>query len=234
MSKRSAFHDYYARLNNSTSLSGYPIIQKSAAASSTYEFKGEKIEYAIVVRADINGYSNWSKDRSIADRVQLLNEFFTHLVPGLDDNGGIYFRDEGDCMVAIFSPYFVSDLKYKNIVDFCMHAVGRRYGAAKLSAKCTIASGNVAFFQKAHEVGTDDWSAEGQPFVDAARFEAAVESKPRICFFADDYNKNFDQGVSKAPPGGVYFWNILNESLQIQGLGLIGGWQNVVYLEHLG
>lgn len=59
------------------------IIEKAAVGSSRYEYKGEAVAYSVVVRVDLNGYSKWAIDKSIADRVNLLNDFFRKLYPCL-------------------------------------------------------------------------------------------------------------------------------------------------------
>lgn len=236
MSKKSAFYNYYSRSKDSSGLfKAESLLEKLAKANADalYSFKGENLGPAAIVRADLNGYSTWAKEKPITDRVKLLDHFFTHLSSKLESNKGIYFRDEGDCMVVVFSNYFYPEVKSGNIVSFCMDAVSQKYGTAQLEAKCTVSLGDIAIFQKSHEVGSDDWSAEGEPFVRASRLESAVESKQRIYFFNSDYKEFFDSGVKKPSiPGSSISWLINHGSLQISGLGLAGGWEDITYLDY--
>jgi class 3 adenylate cyclase len=225
-SRRAQFHDYYA------GRSAAVLLAKSASAANRYAFRGAAVAHAVVVRADLNGYSDWSRDRPIGERVTLLNDFFAVAVPALERNCGIYFRDEGDCVVAIFSDYFGLACTYESVATFCQAISSQQYGKNRLTAKCVVACGNVAFFQKGNEVGTDDWSAEGEPFVRAARLEAAIERKARIYYFAHEYDRHFASGTNYAKPGDKYYWTVNRESLQVQGLGLAGGWVDTVNFEH--
>jgi hypothetical protein len=183
----------------------------------------------------LNGYSDWVRGKSASARVSLLDQFFSTIIPALGTAGGIFFRDEGDCIVALFSDYFKIGATVQSIMGFCKSAASGAYGtsAESLSAKVTVTWGQLAYFQKAHESGTEDWSAEGQPFVRSARLEQSIESKPQIVFYADDYDRLFAQSASIAPPGGIYYWEIQRRSLQVPGLGLVGGWADVVSMEYV-
>lgn len=246
MSKRKVFHDFYTRdsatrqrlLNEAaaqraTTLSG--LLQRSltAAAADKYAFHGNAQVSAAVVRADLNGYTKWSADKSIQQRVALLDEFFSFVVKELDRFGGVYFRDEGDCVVAVFAPYFDSSYTAKKTKDFCKQVVQRRFGGGEVSAKCVVAFGDIAIYQKAHEVGTDDWSAEGQPFVQAARLEQAVPSRPTVFYFEDEYQLHHQINPDLVS-GSQALWMHNTESYQVPGLALAGGWAQVHALDFEG
>ncbi|HKO53564.1 MAG TPA: hypothetical protein VJV79_37905 [Polyangiaceae bacterium] len=211
------------------------LTEKTASSASQYAFHGPDVVAACVVRVDLNGYSKWALERPIAARVALLNEYFTRVVPLVEQNRGIFFRDEGDCVVALFSQYFTPGLTYEEVLRFARTAVANRYGADAFSAKAVIAKGDdVAIFQKFHEQNTPDWSAEGQPFVTAARIEAAIDSGPRVCIPEAEYDQHFASSTPSPASGERYFWRLKRESLQIAGLGAKpNGWVPVVYLEHL-
>ncbi|AHZ85171.1 hypothetical protein Bb109J_c2481 [Bdellovibrio bacteriovorus] len=238
MSRRQRFHDFYARKSNVT---GYDVSHPPAtsargllteAAASKYEYRGDKIADAVVVRADLNGYSKWAADKSIAERVALLSEFFTAVVGDLDSSGGIYFRDEGDCVVGLFSNYFDTNFSYAQAEPFCRKVVGRTYGVAKLTAKCCVAMGKIAIYQKAHEIGTDDWSAEGQPFVHAARLEQSVPSKPAIYYFENEFQPTVLSTINFVGSGSKYNWLHETENMQVPGLGFDGGWTKIRVIDH--
>ena len=91
----------------------------------------------------------------------------------------------------------------------------------------------MAFFQKAHEVGSSDWSSEGHAFVKTARLEQAIDSKPRIYYFADEYDAHFKTVGSFAASGEPCFWEIKKEPKQVSGLGHSSGWVDLVYKEHI-
>ena len=162
----------------------------AAAATSRYLFRGNRLSAGVVVRIDLNEYSGWVQSRTISDRVELLDDFFTKVVGYLDKYHGIYFRDEGDCIVSLFSSYFenLRDSPYRCARQFCESVVSGCYGIDGLTAKAIVAAGKIAIYQKSHEVDTQDWSAEGEPFVSAARLEQAVNSTQSIYYFADACN----------------------------------------------
>lgn len=253
MSRRQKFHDFYAG-NQHRSLSGYDYpaptptsaktllnggfptdLTRAAVASEKYRYKGDQIVNAIVVRADLNNYSKWAADKPMPSRVKLLSEFFTEVVKDLDVYGGIYFRDEGDCVVGVFSKYFSNSVSNKDIQPFCKAVVGKTYGAAKLSAKCCVAIGQIAIYQKAHEAGSDDWSAEGQPFVNAARLEHSVPSKPAVFYFNHEFKPAIEQTINYRTTGapGRYFWEHETQAMQVAGLGFEGGWTDIRVIEHI-
>lgn len=152
----------------------------------------------------------------------------------LDASGGIYFRDEGDCIVALFSDYFQAGATHDSVEKFCMRACANLYGDAQLSAKAVVATGDVAYFQKAHEVGSEDWSAEGGAFVKAVRLEAAADSKRQINFFRDDYDKYFSKtNIIDASSGGIAKWYPEHEKRQVPGLGFDGGWTDITVLKYI-
>lgn len=251
MSRRQKFHDFYAG-KRAASVTGYdlsppaatsargllsnsPLAEsvRSSAASQKYKYRGDRIADAIVVRADLNGYSKWAADKPIASRVALLSEFFTEVVRDLDLCDGIYFRDEGDCVVGIFSNYFSLGFSNTQAEPFCKMVVGKAYGAAKLTAKCCVALGKIAIYQKAHEVGSDDWSAEGQPFVNAARLEHSVPSKAAIFYFEDEFKSTILPTINFVGSGGRYHWLHETENMRVAGLGLDGGWAKIRVVDHI-
>ena len=223
-SRRSRIQEFYSAPREQRGL----YLEKAAAAHDQFSFAGAMVVDAAVVRTDLNGYSDWSRDKRIDQRVALLDEFFSFLVPKLRFYSGVFFRDEGDCLVSLFTRYFGESPTLDGIEAFCMEATRQRYGC-ELSAKTTVARGKVAIFQKAHEVGTEDWSAEGDAFVRAARLEQAVQSKQEITFFADEYDWDFS-ATNIAKPGAPSRWTPCRESIQVPGLALSGGWSEVVIL----
>ena len=201
---------------------------KEAAAVDRYLFQGACISDGVIVRVDLNGYSNWTQDRPVIERVALLNNFFTKVIEYLRKYEGIYFRDEGDCIVAIFSPYF--DLLDSAPLDFalcqkvnafCKEVVRNQYGSDGLTAKAIVVAGEIAIYQKSNERVTGDWSAEGDLFVRAIRLEQAVESKQAIYYFADEYNDLFGRYTRWATMGEGDYWKVNNKMEQVQGLGRV-------------
>jgi hypothetical protein len=216
------------------------LLEKSASAAGEYSFHGSAVTSTAVVRLDLNGYSSSVRDRDIAVRAAILDDFFSKTMPKLADAKGIFFRDEGDCIVCLFSDYFGAGATPASVLDFCKHVVSDRYGAGVLgdeylTAKASVAYGSIAYFQKAHEAGSDDWSAEGEPFVRAARIEQAIESTRQIVLYAAEYDAVFAPANARSfvPPGTVYYWEFKRRNLQIPGLQLAGGWADVVSLEHI-
>lgn len=209
-----------SRRQNISSYYGQGLVE---ATAQHYEFRGAGLFDGVVVRVDLNGYSDWTRYHGISDRVELLSDFFTKVVAYLDKYGGIYFRDEGDCIVSLFSSYFELD-PYAQVENFCKEVVSDYYGVDGLTAKAIVAAGEIAIYQKVHEVDTGDWSAEGEPFVRAVRLEQAVESKQHIYYFADEYKNLFSQYTICAAAGEKYCWEFDHKSEQVQGLGLPGGW----------
>ena len=226
--RRDSVHDYYR------SVPGGGLLLEKAAASSLFAYHGPALEYSTVTRSDLNGYSNWARDRSPADRALMLDAFFSAVVPAIERAGGVFFRDEGDCIVALFSDYFARGASYHKVRLYCQEVTRQRYGSAQLAAKTCVACGNVAIFQKRHEVASGDWSAEGEPFVRAARLEAAIDSKQHFVFYEDDYRKHFAAVTTWAAPGTKAPWNYYNENVQVAGLGAVGGWTTVDRFEYEG
>ena len=201
------------------------LIKEAAAAAATekrYQFRGPDLSDGVVVRVDLNGYSDRTQGRSIGYRVKLLNNFFTKVLEYLDECKGIYFRDEGDCVVSIFSTYFGLAEPYASVEDFCKKVVSGYYGIDGLTAKAIVATGKIAIYQKSHEVGTGDWSAEGEPFVKAVRLEQTVESKQQIYYFSDEYRELFSQYTRLANTRGTYYWQLERRNAQVQGMRLPG------------
>lgn len=226
--RRESIHNFYRASEFSGGLldRAAPLI-----TTSSFPYSGPAIADSAVARIDLNGYSDWSRDRTAVDRALLLDDFFSYAVPELDRHGGVFFRDEGDCVVALFSTYFNPGLTTDRIERFCMRVASQTYGTANLTASASLAFGNVAFFQKRHEMGTDDWSAEGEPFVTAARIEAALTRITQVVMLASDYRARFAYSTNRVPIGATRapFWNIGDpEPMQIPGLGLAGGWTDVV------
>lgn len=175
--RRSRIHEFYSPRYELRSLQERAAAA-AAAATGRYGFHGASLVNAVVVRTDLNGFSAWARDKPAAVRATVLDNFFTRLIPTLTAAGGVYFRDEGDCIVSLFSDYF-GDWSYQAAEAFCLTAGTLEYGAPRLSAKSVVVCGTIAIYQKAHEVGSDDWSAEGDPFVRAARLETAISSNNR-------------------------------------------------------
>lgn len=224
-SRRQSLFSYYGR-------DRIPLIQ-AAAAEQRYRFQGPGLFDGVVARVDLNEYSAWTRDHEISDRVKLLNDFFTKVVNCLYKYGGIYFRDEGDCIVSIFSSYFGLTNPYAPVEEFCKEVVSGSYGVDQLTAKAIVAAGEIAFYQKAHEVETGDWSAEGEPFVRAVRMEQAVESKQQIYYFADEYDTLFKKYIKTATVGTKYYWKLDYKNTQVQGLGIPGGWVELAINEYI-
>lgn len=208
-------------------------MEKAAASSAgRFAFHGPALAEAVIVRTDLNGFSAWARDKQAPARAALLDDFFSRVIPALGVAGGVYFRDEGDCIVSLFSNYFGGGWTYGTAEAFCMSAAAGEYGIAKLSVKSVVACGQIAIYQKSHEIGSEDWSAEGDPFVRAGRLETAVPSKRQITYFADEYRAHFSTtNISAAGQPAARLWNVSSESMQIQGLGAAGGWHDVVVLE---
>lgn len=221
-SRRQQIVEHYLRQANRSL-----VAKRAATATARQEYHGEAVIHAVVVRADLNGYSKWARSQPVAGRVAVLDNFFSSVVVALDEAGGIYFRDEGDCVVALFSDYFGTNASYDSIRNYCQTITRASYGAPNLTAKTVVCVGETAIFQKSHEVGTEDWSAEGEVFVRAARLEQAVDSKQTIYFFKDEYNGWFAAHVPLAPAGQSAFWLVDYEAKQVPGLGNAGGWTDL-------
>lgn len=227
-SRRQQIGNYYGHRGTLASRALASVL----APTSDYSFRGDRVEVAIVVRVDINGYSSWARERPIPQRAVLLDDFFTQLVPMAESLGGVYFRDEGDCLICLFSPYF-GLYDSQRALQFCKGAAVGRFGPDRLTAKVSVAASDAVFFQKAHEVGTDDWSVEGDAFVRASRLEQAIPSKPRVYIFATEYERLFAPRAPTVPLGQKYYWSVEYENLQVPGLSLPGAWTQVVCLEHI-
>ena len=225
-SRRRQFLEHYLERSPSSDQ-----IKKSAASSDLSLFHGEGTAASVVARTDLNGYSKWSREKSIADRVELLDEFFSVVAKEIYKHNAVYYRDEGDCVVTIFSDYFGNG-SVANILAFCKAVTNKYYSKGEITAKTTVGFGDLAFFQKTHEVASGDWSAEGEPFVVAARLENAVDSAQRIYFEEATYDAVFSNIGPVANKGQYYYWGTERESIQVPGLGLPGGWMRVAYLEY--
>ncbi len=212
------------------------LLKEAAAAAATekrYQFRGSDLSDGVVVRVDLNGYSDRTQDRPIGYRVSLLNNFFTKVLEYLDEYNGIYLRDEGDCIVSLFSSYFGVMDPYSQVENFCKKVVSKYYGVDQLTAKAIVAAGEIAIYQKSHEVRTGDWSAEGEPFVRAVRLEQAVESNQHIYYFADEYRELFSRYTVSANMGEKYYWILGYRNEQVQGLRLSGGWVKLAINEYI-
>lgn len=206
------------------------LLTEGIVGSANIPFRGPGIHYTVVTRTDLNGYSTWARDKTAAQRAAALDAFFSAVVPNIDRWGGVYFRDEGDCILALFSDYFQRNASFATIREYALTVSGRVYGPARLSAKTTIVGGDVAYFQKRHEEASGDWSAEGEPFVRAARLEAAITSVAQVVLYAEEYDADFAPVAIYAGPGQRGPWNLERESLQVSGVGAAGGWQDIVRL----
>lgn len=241
MSKRSNFYKFYKNkqlrsgLFASLGVAGLtPPTLLDLQTPEQYKFKGEQTVASAVVRVDLNGYSQWAKDKTLAHRRDLLSHFFSDTVVALDNCGGVYLRDEGDCLVALFSSYFTGTFDPQSIKSFCSRAVSNTYGRDNLSAKATVAIGSIAIYQKAHESTDDEWSAEGEPFVRVSRLEnSIISSKACVYYFEEDYDNHFRALETYVAPGQIYHWEMNSENLQIPGLNLPSGWAKIVTLEYL-
>lgn len=204
---------------------------RMSAADQNYSYRGESVQSGAVVRIDLNGYSDWANNRPIEQRVNLLRDFFSKVVDSLYKHDGIYFRDEGDCIVALFSSYFEIGIRspYESAHKFCREVVRSAVdNSDELKAKAIVATGDIAFYQKLHEIQSGDWSAEGEPFVNAVRVEQAVESKSQVYYFADEYDDLFKRFASD-----VHCWKVEEgENRQIQGLRKQGGWVKLTTEEY--
>lgn len=227
--RREAVHQFYRSVPG-----GASFLEKSAANSVSFPFRGPSLSNAIVTRTDLNGYSTWARDKSAAQRAVLLDAFFSAVVPMIYTAGGVFFRDEGDCIVALFTDYF-GPVSIDRVEAFSILATQLKYGAEGHTAKTTIATGPVAIFQKRHEAPTGDWSAEGDPFVRTARLEAAITTSARqILMTAADFDAHFRSTANNTPAGGTALWYPTREKMQVQGLGAVGGWIDVVRYEYRG
>ncbi len=206
-------------------------ILEKAAASAEYSFHGAELAFGIVVRTDLNGYSDWARDQDVSERAAVLDDFFSRTIPHLAKAGGVFFRDEGDCIISLFSDYFRAGATFNSAEAYCLRITSQEYGLPKLSAKSCIACGEIAIYQKAHETGSDDWSAEGDPFVRAARLEQALTSKRQVAYFADEYNAYFSATNFPMTGENPGRWLVKREKLQVPGLGAIGGWTDLVICE---
>lgn len=204
----------------------------AAAATNRYILHAPQIALTAVVRLDLNGYSRWARDRPIVQRAHLLDEYFSWTVPLLEELGGLYYRDEGDCIIALFGGYWNPATPTHRVLEFSKAVVSHEFG--ELTAKASVAIGNVAFFQKSHEVESDDWSAEGDPFVRAVRLEQAVESRQHINFFFDEYHQHIQQHATyRRYRNEPCYW--LESALikrQVPGLGNAGGWSDTIAIQY--
>lgn len=214
---------------------------KLSVADRTRRFPGAGIYDGVVVRIDLNGYSDWAQGQAIANRARLLNAFFTKVITSLNMYDGLYFRDEGDCVVALFSENLGSADPYRSAYYFCMQVIEDSVtNNDPLKAKAIVSTGEMAFYQKLHEIEVSDWSAEGEPFVKAVRMEQAVDSKPQIYFFQDEFNRHFNQYVQRSffPQPNQSYWKICHgEKERIQGLRKAGGWATLttmIYVPRVG
>lgn len=184
-----------------------------------------------MVRSDLNGYSEWVRDIKIPKRVALLDEFFSHAAVAAHKYDGVYYRDEGDCIVVLFTPYFFPNVTYSQVISYAKEVTKQTFGNAALTCKTVIAGGPVTFYQKGPDIPENDWSAEGDAFVTAARLESAVESQQTISCLSEDYE--YDDGLKSASEamlvssGQTYYWSISTRSIQVQGLKAAGGWVDV-------
>lgn len=226
-SRRDAIHAYYSQAPGLRK----SILERAAAAASTFVFRGPAIKAGIVVRSDLNGYSAWARSQNVAARAAILDEYFSKVVPLIIAGGGVFFRDEGDCIVALFTPYFPSYLGADAAESYAMRVSASQYGGPQLTVTSVVTASEIAFFQKAHEVGTQDWSAEGEAFVRAARLEASLAGIQEVAFFADDYDAVFASSSNKAAPGSAAKWTVRRTKHQVPGLGLSGGWTDCVFFD---
>jgi hypothetical protein len=223
VSKRQRTFEYYLKASK---------LEKSAASATTLGFKGPATIYGFVVRSDLNGYSKWILEQAvdIAARVALLDDFFSRAVRAASMFRGVYYRDEGDCIITLFCPYFFAGTTFSDVLGYAKAVTGNTYGADQLTCKTTVSAGDLTFYQKGPEVLEDDWSVEGDPFVTAARLEAGVESTQSIYCISAEYEGGLETAAKSnfVQPGQRYFWLVDNEKVKVVGLQAVGGWVDVV------
>jgi hypothetical protein len=193
-------------------------------AEEYYQYRGISRALSAVVRCDLNKYSEWCREREPEDRVPLLNEFFTHTLITAQRYGGVYYRDEGDCVVLLFSDYFGTQGSLSNVRAFTRAVSRESYGEDGLTAKSIVSAGDLVYYQKHHEQGTDEWSADGDPFIFAARVEAEAESKRIVHYRKEEYDEHF----AKSRSDDDVDWETKEESVRIPGLWQPGGHQKIV------
>jgi hypothetical protein len=110
------------------------VIEKSQQPPF-WNFNGPAIANAIVVRVDLNGYSKWARENTLTERVQMLNDYYQHVIPLAYKYGGAFYRDEGDCIVVVYSTYFSrATWTFDSVEAFCMLSAARDYAGGDLSA----------------------------------------------------------------------------------------------------
>src|SRR5262249_5581211 len=115
--RRSRIHEFYSQPIN---LRTAQLFEKAAAAAAgRFAFHGPALVNAVIVRTDLNGFSDWARDKQVVQRAAMLDDFFTKVIPSLGAAGGVYFRDEGDCIVSLFSDYFGGGWSYQSAESFC-------------------------------------------------------------------------------------------------------------------
>jgi hypothetical protein len=153
----------------------------------------------------------------------LLDSFFSQTVVQVVAHGGVYFRDEGDCIVVLFSDYFNAG-SLRQVKPFCRRVCEPAYGVDHLTAKATVSVGDVVYYQKAYERDTLEWSADGDPFIFAARMEVEAESKQVVHYSKEDFDRHF----RSTPGGNEDNWKLEEEALRIPGLWTTNGWKEMV------
>lgn len=119
--------EHYAK-RGFTELGPQQLVEKVASIAKQSGFTGERAALTAVVRCDLNGYSDWcSKQKeNLRARVELLDEYFTKTVVEIYQHNGVYFRDEGDCVVALFSDYFWPNA-LSNVKSFCRRVSEKKW-----------------------------------------------------------------------------------------------------------
>jgi hypothetical protein len=136
---------------------------------------------------------------------------------------------------VLFSPYFYERVTFDAALNFSKAVTAQKYGSGALTCKTCIVLGDVTYYQKGPEALENDWSAEGDAFVIAARIEASVPSAQVIYIPQEQYVAGFSEAANRftAGRGEKYYWETELHSFQIEGLHLPGGWGDLVVVKHI-
>ena len=194
-----------------------------SAASERYKFRKEGKFITAVVRCDLNNFSGWCDEKTTSQRVELLDDFFSKTVGMLERMGGVYFRDEGDCILALFSDYFNLPEPILAARNFCRTVSAQKYGNDSLTSKSIVSIGPVVYYQKSFEKISGDWSADGDPFIFASRLEAEAQSSQVVHFFKEDFDQHYKGDLFDSK-----HWNTVEEKIRVAGIKAEGGWTRIV------
>lgn len=205
-------------------LSAQDLQEAIELADDIYRFRGTEKALSAVVRCDLNKYSEWCREKQPEERIPLLDDFFTRTLLTAQRFGGAYFRDEGDCVVLLFSDYFGTSDSLSRVRAFSRAVSREKYGTDLLTAKSTVSAGELVYYQKSHEVVNGEWSADGDPFIVAARVESEADSKQIVHFTKEDFDEYFSTSTSEDSAD----WVTEEQSARIPGLWKQGGHQKLV------